>query len=151
VATHYRGSRSEVLALDTFIKLSRASGAVMRRVASHHAAHALTPSQFGILEALFHLGPLCQTALAEKLLVSGANVTTVVDNLERRKLVRRERSGTDRRYVAVSLTPAGQKLISEIFPEFAGAMAETFAVLSGAQQRRLAQLCRTLGRSIASS
>jgi MarR family 2-MHQ and catechol resistance regulon transcriptional repressor len=148
MGTRFRGAKAEVRALDAFIKLSRASGAVMARVAKLHAEQRLTPSQFGVLEALFHLGPLCQTALAQKLLTSGANVTTVVDNLERRDLVCRERSQSDRRFVAVSLTPTGRKLIGEIFPAFARAMAGMFAALSAAEQAQLAALCRTLGLSL---
>ena len=55
------------------------------------AEHDITMSQFGVLEALLHLGPLSQGDICHKLLLSGSNITTVIDNLEKRALVRRDR------------------------------------------------------------
>ena len=55
------------------------------------AAFDLTISQFGVLEALYHKGPLCQRDIAAKILKSTGNITMVIDNLEKRELVRRER------------------------------------------------------------
>ena len=59
----------------------RAASAISGRVHRHLAVDRLTESQFAILEALHHLGPLSQKRLSGKILKSGANVTTVVDNL----------------------------------------------------------------------
>jgi len=145
MGTHYSGSREEVRALEAFIKLNRAQSSVAARLAAVYPAHDLTPSQFGILEALFHLGPQCQTALAKKILSSGANVTTVVDHLELDKLVRRERSTTDRRFVTVHLTKQGQALITRSFPEVVEAIVGAFSSLSTREIETLAALCRKLG------
>jgi MarR family 2-MHQ and catechol resistance regulon transcriptional repressor len=76
--------------------------------------------------------------------MSGGNITTVVDNLERRRLVRRER-GDDRRNVTVHLTPEGRRLISKVFPAHAAAIAEAFSALTGPEQEELARLTRKLG------
>ena len=71
-------------ALDTFVKLRRAVNAIGARLnPALLKEHRLTESQFGVLEALYHKGPMAQARLCEKLLVSGSNLTTVVDNLER--------------------------------------------------------------------
>ena len=69
-----------------------------------------------MLEALLHLGPLCQGDLAGKLLRSGASTTSVVEGLEKRGLVVRQRTEEDKRFVRVALTGKGRKLIEEIFP-----------------------------------
>lgn len=66
--THYSGTTEETLALNTYIKLTRAVNTVEARVAHQGAAGDLTPSQFGVLEALMHLGPLCPGELSAKLL-----------------------------------------------------------------------------------
>ena len=60
-----------------------------RAVACKVAEYDLTAPQFGVLEALYHLGPLCQKDLAAKILKSSGNMTMVIDNLEKRDLVRR--------------------------------------------------------------
>jgi MarR family 2-MHQ and catechol resistance regulon transcriptional repressor len=146
VPTHYQGPPDEVAALDAFIKLARAADAVTHRLQPLLTAAGLTAGQFGALEALLHLGPLCQRELGDKLLMSGGNVTMVVGNLERRGLVRRERDATDRRVRRVHLTPAGTELISRLFPQHAAAVAAEFGVLAPAEQDELGRLCRKLGR-----
>ncbi len=83
MGTHYDGSESEVKTLNAFIKLMRASESINNRLNRHLAEQDLTVSQFGVLEALLHLGPLNQKSLAEKLLKSGGNITLVIDNLEK--------------------------------------------------------------------
>lgn len=132
-------------ALDVYIKLMRAAESVSARIHRPLAAVDLTVSQFGVLEALLHLGPLCQRELGEKILRSGGNMTVVIDNLEKRGLARRVRSTEDRRYISVHLTEAGEKLISGIFPAHVEAVVAEIGVLDAGEQQTLAQLCRKLG------
>jgi MarR family transcriptional regulator, 2-MHQ and catechol-resistance regulon repressor len=139
-----RPLRGEALALNTYIKLMRATESVSAR------AHLVLPegvtlTQFAALEALYHLGPLSPSTLAGKLLRSGGNLTLVVDNLARDGLVDRARDTQDRRHVRVSLTAKGQKLIGTLFPKVAASIAREFSVLSAADQTHLAQLCKKLG------
>ena len=147
MGTHYRGTAAETRALDTFIKLMRATDSISADLSRHVAASGLTLGQFGILEALLHLGPMCQGDLGTKLLRSGSNTTTVVDNLEKRGLVRRTRRADDRRVIDVSLTPEGRRLITRLFPAHARRIVRLFGALSHDHQRQLGDLCRTLGRS----
>ncbi|HEV8585888.1 MAG TPA: MarR family winged helix-turn-helix transcriptional regulator [Methylomirabilota bacterium] len=149
MGTHYKGRPAEVRALDAYIKLTRAGSAVGARLGRRLAAEGLTPTQLGVLEALLHLGPLGQRALGGKLLMSGANITTVVDNLERRGLVRRERRGDDRRNVTVHLTADGRRLITRIFPGHVAAIVEAFAALTPGEQETLGRLAKKLGLSAA--
>src|SRR5690606_7210422 len=121
-------------ALDAFIKLMRSSNSVASQLDRRLDEEGLTTTQFGVLETLFHLGPLCQRELGEKLLTSGGNITTVVDNLERRSLVQRVRSEEDRRFVSVHLTDQGRKLIADVFPRQLGRIVESLSALSPAEQ-----------------
>ncbi len=146
MGTHYRGSREEMRALDTFIKLMRAAASVGMRVHRHLSEEGLTESQFGVLEALHHLGPLCQKDLSTKLLKSGANLTTVVDNLEKRGWVRRERGTHDRRFITVHLSDAGRDVIARAFRRHVRAVVGEFSRLEPGEQDQLGSLCRKLGR-----
>jgi MarR family 2-MHQ and catechol resistance regulon transcriptional repressor len=146
VGTKYKGTPAEVRALDAYIKLTRASGSVDARLGGHLAEAGLTGGQFGVLEALYHLGPLHQRELAAKLLRSGGNITVVVDNLEKRRLVRRERGGDDRRFVTVHLTAAGRNLIGRIFRRHVAGIVREMVALTPAEQEELGRLCRKLGR-----
>lgn len=144
--THYQGSPQEVLALNTFIKLTRASDSMLQRLFQRSAHGNLTPTQFGVLETLYHLGPMCQTEISKKLLLSTANITLVIDNLEKAGLVQRTRSVEDRRYITVSLTEKGEELIAGIFPGHVASIAEELSVLSPQEQETLGELCRKLGK-----
>jgi len=148
MGTHYHGRAAEVRALDAYIKLARATTSVGVRLSRPLAEAGLTPTQLGVVEALLHLGPLGQRVLGDKLLMSGGNITTVVDNLERRGLVRRERRGDDRRHVTVHLTPEGRRLISRVFPGHVAAIVEAFSALSAAEQVQLGRLAKKLGLSL---
>jgi MarR family 2-MHQ and catechol resistance regulon transcriptional repressor len=143
--THFQGDPQTILALDTFIKMNRANSAFEARVLAHGSLGALTLSQFGVLEALYHLGPLCQGALSQKLLKSTGNMTLVLDNLEKRGLVQRIRSQEDRRMVTIELTPVGRERIEAIFPLHAAAIRAEMSVLSADEQAQLGRLCRKLG------
>lgn len=132
-------------ALGAYVKLMRAADSVTSRVHRHLAKAGLSVTQFGVLEALYHLGPLCQRDLGRKLLKSGGNMTLVVDNLERAGLVERRRDQRDRRYLAVYLTAAGEALMQELFPDHVREVEREFAVLSSQEQAELARLCRKLG------
>src|SRR6267143_452594 len=146
--THYRGSAQERAALDAYIKLMRAADSVTARLDPLMRAADLTFGQFGALEALLHRGPLCQRDLGRKLLRSGGNITVVVGNLARRGLVRRHRGPQDRRFVTVTLTDKGRRLIGGIFPRHAQYVVREMRALSLADQAELGRLCRRLGRGL---
>ena len=146
--THHQGPPAEVDALNAFIALMRATDALTSSVAPRFASLHLTESQFGVLEALWHLGPLCQAELGRKILKSSGNMTLVTDNLEKRGLVRREREAHDRRYIKVHLTPEGEHLIAGAFPEHAALIARLMGVLRPDEQQQLRSLCRKLGTSL---
>ena len=144
----YAGTPEERLALRTFVKLVRTANALSARLNRPLADAGLTESQFGVLEALLHLGPLHQRELAEKILRTNGNVTLVVDHLEKRGLVRRERGSADRRYIKVHLTGAGEDLVKGLFPAHAARLAGELSVLSEQEQRELGRLCRRLNMAI---
>jgi len=84
--------------------------------------------------------PLPANALAERLLISGASVTSLVDTLEKRGLVQRTRSEADRRLVYVGLTDAAQAVIDDFLAEITAVHAAMFAVLDDAEREQLVQL-----------
>lgn len=145
MGTRYQGPEEQVRALDCYIKLLRAADSVTARLSPLLADAGLTTSQFGTLEALLHLGPMSQKELGRKLLKSGGNMTMVLDNLERRGLVRRERGPGDRRICTIHLTPEGEALIRDLFPHHAAAIAAEMGALGLEEQAELGRLCKKLG------
>ena len=144
--THYAGTPAQVRALGAFIKLLRAADRVTRATGGVIAAAGLTDSRFGVLEALYHLGPLTPGELGRKILKSAGNLTLVLDNLERDGLVER-RHAPDRRRRPVALTPRGRELVRRLLPEHVARITAAFRPLTAAEQDTLAALCRKLGRA----
>ena len=144
--THFQGSRAEMRTLDTFIKMTRCTNSVLTRLAERNTVGELTYSQFAVLEALYHLGSMTQGEVSTKVLKSGSNMTTVIDNLERDGLVRRERDAKDRRVINVHLTEAGSGKVDAVLPKHVGALVEEFSVLSVSEQLTLGELCKKLGK-----
>lgn len=136
------------MALSTFVKLVRAANALSARLNRPLTEVGLTESQFGVLEALLHLGPLHQRELAKKILRTTGNVTLVVDHLEKRGLVRRERGSSDRRFITVHLTETGEALVKGLFPAHAARLAEELSVLNEDEQHELGRLCRRLNTAV---
>jgi len=132
-------------ALNTYTKLMRAAESVTSRVHRVLAAPKLTISQFGVLEALYHKGSLCQRDIGSKILKSSGNITLVIDNLEKQNLVSRVRDENDRRYFTVNLTESGSDLIARVFADVEAAIAVEMAALEEGEQVLLGQLCKKLG------
>jgi MarR family 2-MHQ and catechol resistance regulon transcriptional repressor len=89
---------------------------------------------------------MCQGEVSAKILRSTGNMTLVLDNLEKRGLVRRERATDDRRMVNISLTEAGREVISRILPRQIAAIVEEMSVLTPEEQATLGRVCRKLGK-----
>jgi len=132
-------------ALDLFVKLQRASRAVFAAVEPSITAGGLTPTQFGVLEALLHKGPLSHGELKVKVLTSAANLTDVIDKLQARGLITRNRETCDGRRICIALTPAGDTLIRGRFPDHAAYIQRVMAGLEPEEQCTLATLLRKLG------
>ena len=144
--THYVGTRAELRTLDTFIKLTRCTNSLLARLVQRETIGDLTYSQFAVLEALYHLGHMTQGEISNKVLKSGSNLTTVIDNLERDGMVRRERDVEDRRVIHVHLTEAGKAKVETVFPGHVAAIVDEFSVLSATEQKTLGELCKKLGK-----
>lgn len=142
-------SDEEEQALRLWINLARCYVTFSRAVACKVAEYDLTAPQFGVLEALYHVGPLSLGELAEKLLVTGGNVTYVMDRLEGQDLVARERSGDDRRVVKAHLTSKGRATIESVFPGHVQFIRNLVNGLESQDQETLRELLKKLGKGIA--
>jgi MarR family transcriptional regulator, 2-MHQ and catechol-resistance regulon repressor len=104
------------LVVSVYVNLVRTAEALHTRVSQGLIDEGLTASQFSALKVLRLGGPLAQKDIAIQLLKTGGNITLVVDNLVRRKLVKRGNDPTDRRVALVRLTPLGEATFDRIYP-----------------------------------
>jgi MarR family 2-MHQ and catechol resistance regulon transcriptional repressor len=142
-------TEEEARALKLWVVLARAYAAVARQVEADIARHDLTTTEFGILEALHHKGPLLLGEIQRKVLVTSGGITYLVDRLVVKGLVQREPSPDDRRARYAVLTPAGRSLIGRIFPAHAAFVTSALSGLSASEQAEATVLLRTLGLAVA--
>lgn len=135
--------------LGLWIVLARATSAITARVQEQMSGYGLTIAEFGILEVLYHKGPLPVGEVQKRILVSSGGVTYLVDRLEKKGLVERTAGSADRRTRYAALTHAGTALIDDIFPAHANLIESLMSELSEEEQESVYRLLRRLGRSAA--
>ncbi len=132
-------------ATHVWLVLSKATRAVERNAKSSIAGLGLGLSDFAVLELLLHKGPQLVNRLGRKVLLSSGSITTAVDRLEERGLVRRAVDPEDLRARVVQLTATGRKLVERAFAKHAEDMEATMAVLRPREREELVRLLKKLG------
>lgn len=132
-----------------WLVLWRSARAVEELAHRSVSAAGLCPSDFGVLEALLHKGPMPVNTIGKKVLLTSGSITTAVDRLERRGLVERREGPADRRARIVHLTREGRKLIKRAFAEHAADMERAASALNENELKTLLRLLKKLGYSAA--
>src|SRR6266571_1366647 len=109
-------------------------------------------SDFAVLEALLHKGPLPVNEIGRKVLLTSGSITVAVDRLETKGLVERRASGSDRRARIVHLTKKGRKVITRVYADHAADMERlASASLTKAERKTLISLLKKIGYEAAAS
>src|SRR6266850_6887199 len=105
-----------------FLVLWKAARAVEAYAENSVSQLEMCGSDFAVLEALLHKGPLPVNEIGKKILLTSGSITVAVDRLEKRELVERRAHGTDRRARIVHLTKEGRKLATRAYADHAADM-----------------------------
>jgi MarR family transcriptional regulator, 2-MHQ and catechol-resistance regulon repressor len=144
-AQRNRNLESEPSATRVWLVLWKAAHAVEQNAISSVSELGLGPSDFAVLEVLLHKGPQPVNVIGKKVLLTSGSITSAIDRLESRKLVRRTSHPEDRRARLVELTEKGKNLIECAFRQHAFDMEETLAVLTAAERLELIRLLKKVG------
>ena len=109
----------------------------------------LGESEFRILEALLHKGPMPVNTIGPKVFLTPGSISVAVDRLLKRGLVTRTNSSADRRVRVVDLTASGRKLIEQIFAAHAKQVDRLADVLSPKERRQMARGLKAFGKAAA--
>ncbi len=131
--------------LELFTVLSRAYIWVYAHAARDHRRYGLNPTEFGILELLYHKGPMPLQQIGEKILISSGNITYSVDKLEKKQLLTRRPAKNDRRVIFAELTEQGHALLAEIFPLHAEVLRAATNGLTSEEKAQAIELLKKLG------
>jgi len=129
-----------------FLVLWKAASAVQAYAEESIADLEMCGSDFAVLEALLHKGPLPVNEIGKKILLTSGSITVAVDRLETKGLVERRAHSSDRRTRVVHLTKAGRKRITRIYADHAADMERlASASLSMAERKTLIRLLKKIG------
>jgi DNA-binding MarR family transcriptional regulator len=104
----------------------------------------LTPPQFYVLATIGYLGGVPFSEIGAKMMVTVSNLTGIVDRLEEKGIVVRERDKHDRRVIHVKLTEKGKKLYKVSVTTFENSVSRLFSHINKSQQKELSTLLRNL-------
>jgi len=110
----------------------------------------LTSPQFSVLEVLYKNGPLSLVKISREMLVTGANITCVIDNLEKEGFVKRIHSTEDRRVILAELTETGRNKIESILPEYYKNISSMLSSLNETEQKEIISMLDKIKDSLAS-
>lgn len=129
-----------------FLVLWKAAHAVEAYAENSVSQSEMCGSDFAVLEALLHKGPLPVNEIGKKVLLTSGSITTAVDRLENKGLVQRRAHGTDRRAKIVHLTRGGKTLITKVYNDHAIDMEKLAAAsLTKKDRETLIRLLKQIG------
>jgi MarR family transcriptional regulator, 2-MHQ and catechol-resistance regulon repressor len=142
---NHRSDGQDGAALRLWLVLSKAHKALNAHARRSVQKMGLCLSDFGVLEALLHKGPLPVNVLGRKVLLTSGSITTAVDRLERRGLVERRSDAEDRRARVVHLTPSGRAEIQKLFEQHRKDIEQAVSPLTEGEIASLTSALRRLG------
>lgn len=136
------------LSLKLLIVLTRAHRAITDRVTADIKSYGLNPTEFAVLEMLYHKGDQPIQQIGKKVLLASGSITYVVDKLEQKKLLVRKPCPKDRRVIYATITDAGKNLMDDIFPQHEAMIEHLFDVLTDDEKEELIALLKKVGLSV---
>ena len=146
---HELGLRKPIVLLphEALLNIYYTASCLKKQADEFFRSFGLTDVQFNVMMLLHHQsgpeGGLSQAKLSDMMLVNRANITSLIDRMERSNLVVRTPAQDDRRYNIVKLTGRGKRLLTKVEPLYANEVKGIMTCLKEAEQKRLKQI---LGR-----
>ncbi len=134
-----------------WLVLARAYSSMVAYIESSMIAQGLGVSDFMVLEVLLHKGPQTISTIGEKVLLASASMTSAIDRLEKRDLVRRTNCTSDRRIRIIELTDCGKAFIEEIYARHEKDLEEVTGELSNEERRVMYEGLKKIGRAAKSA
>lgn len=144
-----KGQAKTPTASQLWIVLARSYRALSTLAEQSVAREGLCLSDFMILEALLHKGPLTITEIQGKVLLATGSMTAAVDRLENKGWIGRKMTPEDRRARRLELTPAGNRLITEVFQAHNSDLESWMSVLTGTEKQQTYEALKKVGLAAA--
>ncbi|RHW31416.1 MarR family transcriptional regulator [Neobacillus notoginsengisoli] len=131
--------------LKLYIVLSRAYKAINEQVNKLIQENGLNPTEFAVLELLYHKGDQPLQQIGGKILIASGSITYVVDKLEQKEFLQRVACPSDRRVTYAHITDKGKAFIENVFPEHEKNIHELMSRLTDTERDEAIRLLKKLG------
>jgi MarR family 2-MHQ and catechol resistance regulon transcriptional repressor len=134
--------------LKVFIVLSRAYRAISDYTNKYIQASGVNPTEFAVLELLYHKGDQPLQHIGDKILLASGSITYVVDKLEKKQLLKRIACPNDRRVTFAQITEKGKEFLEGIFPEHQERIEHLMDGLTVEEKATVIELLKRIGKSV---
>ncbi|MFG6121352.1 MULTISPECIES: MarR family winged helix-turn-helix transcriptional regulator [Thalassobacillus] len=138
--------KKEDPSLKLFVVLSKAERSVEDLVKKDIQRYGLNATEFGVLELLYHQGEQPLQKIGEKILLASGSITYVVDKLEKKAYLERIPCPNDRRITYAAITPKGEKMLNDIFPDHWKQIEQITDGLTEEEKLQAIELLKKLGK-----
>ena len=145
ISMNAKDQLEEALSLKLFVVLTRAVESIKKRVIEDIKCLGLNPTEFAVLEFIYSKGDQPIQKIGEKVLIASSSITYVVDQLEKKQLLKRKPCPKDRRVIHATLTTEGTELMNQVFPEHKKAMKEIFSGLDVKEKQEVIEQLKKVG------
>jgi MarR family 2-MHQ and catechol resistance regulon transcriptional repressor len=142
-------NKKNLTAAKLWIVLARSHHSLTLLVEQSIANAGLCLSDFMVIEALLHKGPLTITEIQQKVLLAVGSMTVAVDRLEKKGLIVRKTTAADRRARVLQLTPEGKKIAVNVFKAHSADMEKVMSILNNTEMQHTYAALKRLGHHAA--
>ena len=133
------------IALKSFVVFMRASQSIHERIKRDILNYGINPSEFAVLEVLYHKGKQTIQQIGQKVLLASGSMTYVIDKLEQKGYIKREDCSNDRRATYAVITRQGISFMEDIFPQHQKVIEQIFGVLDEQENEEMIDLIKKIG------
>lgn len=132
--------------LNAVAVILRASQAIQEAIKKHAATHGLNPTEFAVLELLYHKGDQPIQIISKQILISSGSITYVIDKLEEKKYAIRKACPNDRRVTFAAITSYGKIFMDQVSPQHEKKIEEIFEQLEDEEINEMIDLLKRVGQ-----
>lgn len=135
----------EELTLKIFVVLTKALHSIKKLVEEDIKCIGLNPTEFRVLEFIYHKGDQPIQKIGEKVLIASSSITYVIDKLEQKDLIERKPCSTDWRLIYAGITTEGKEFMDKVFPMHKKAINRICAGITHKEKETVIELLKKLG------
>lgn len=132
--------------LKTITILFRTISRIQEAVKENVSMFSINPTEFAVLEVLFHKGNMTAQQVKDKVLIASSSLSYVIEQLQIKKYIEKKQCETDKRVFYLSLSEYGKSFMEDMYPKHQKHMRNMLDVLTEAEEEQLQEMLKKIGK-----